>query len=223
VTQLCVITDFEIQDCYSHIELAELAIRGGANVIQLRDKKMKTAEFIGVALAMRTLCKEAGVSFIVNDRVDIALLSDADGVHLGQHDLPIPEARKILGSHKIIGGTAGNLEQTLTLEQQGANYIGYGHIFPTSTKLKNSEPKGIEELKMICQTVKIPVFAIGGIDQFNVASVLEAKPAGVAVVQAVAGARDPYEATHQLRNILDHSLSEAVLRTVIPAQAGIHA
>lgn len=205
MTQLCILTDTSIQDRYTHLELAEFAVRGGADVIQLREKEMKTAELLGIAMATRAICEEAGVRFIVNNRVDIALMSDADGVHLGQEDLPIEEARKILGPHKIIGGTAAHLEQARQLEKQGANYIGFGHIFPTSTKQKNSEPKGVQELKLICQTVKTPVFAIGGIDPSNLAAVLEANPAGIAVVRSVCGADHPEDAVRQLRSMLDAS------------------
>lgn len=205
--KLHVITDTSIQDRFSHLELAEFAVRGGADVIQLRDKEMGTAALLGVALAMQALCKKAGVTFLVNDRVDIALLADADGVHLGQDDLPVPEARKILGAEKIIGGSAASPDEALALEKQKANYIGFGHIFPTSTKEKSSEPKGVQKLKDVCQTVKIPVVAIGGIDLSNLESVLEAKPAGIAVIRAVCASEDPEQATRQLKSILSQHSS----------------
>lgn len=195
---LCVITDVAIQSRFTHLELCELAIRGGASVIQLRDKAASTRDLYALAVAMQTLCAGLGATFIVNDRVDIALAANADGVHLGQTDLPIPAARKILGDHKLIGGTAATLEEALQVERDGADYVGFGHIFPTSTKEKPSAPKGVETLSQVIASVNIPVMAIGGIHRSNIASVARAGAKHVAVVSAVCAAENPTLAASEL-------------------------
>lgn len=203
MTQLCVITDTVIQNRFTHLELAEQAIRGGADMIQCREKRnLPSKQLLEIALAMNKLCQAKNIPLIINDRVDIALLSDAAGVHLGEDDLPVQEARKILGPSKIIGAGAGSLERALELEQEGADYIGFGHLFPTQSKAKTGPPKSISELKKICQSVKIPVIAIGGITASNVREALEANPHGIAVIGAVCGAENPETATQQLKAAL---------------------
>lgn len=199
---LCVITDTAVQHSFDHLELAQLAIQGGADMIQLRDKKLSSNELLEIACAVAKLCQSKNIRFIVNDRVDIALLSDADGVHLGEEDLSVWEARKILGSRKIIGATAHHLERAQELEKEGADYIGFGHIFPTSSKEKNTPPQGIAELKKVCLTLKIPIIAIGGIGKTNLNEVLEAGPHGIAVISAVCGEQNPEKATRALKEII---------------------
>lgn len=184
---LCVITDVSIQSRYNHLELCELAIRGGASMIQLRDKHASARDLYALAVAMQLLCTGLGATFIINDRVDIALAANTDGVHLGQTDLPLPTARHLLGNDKIIGGSASSLEEALQVERDGADYIGFGHIFPTTTKAKPSEPKGIEHLSEVIASVKIPVIAIGGITHSNVEAVARTG-ASVAVISAVCAA-----------------------------------
>ncbi|MCS6988311.1 MAG: thiamine phosphate synthase [Chloroherpetonaceae bacterium] len=198
IGKLCVITDVVIQSRYSHLELCELAIRGGASVVQLRDKSASTRDLYALAVAMQLVCRKFGATFIVNDRVDVALAADADGVHLGQTDLPIPVARKILGDKKIIGGSASTLEEALQVERDGADYVGFGHVFSTTTKLKASAPKGVEGLKDVLAAVKIPVMAIGGINASNVAQVARAGAPSVAVISAVCAAADPTAAAREL-------------------------
>jgi thiamine-phosphate pyrophosphorylase len=195
---LCVITDVSIQSRYNHLELCELAIRGGANMIQLRDKHASTRDLYALAVAMQLLCTGLGATFIINDRVDIALAANTDGVHLGQTDLPIPTARRILGNDKIIGGTANSLEEAIQVERDGADYIGFGHIFPTTTKLKNSPPNGIEGLKAVLSKVKIPVMAIGGIHHANIYQVAATGVQSIAVVSAVCASENPTLATRNL-------------------------
>jgi thiamine-phosphate diphosphorylase len=129
-----VLTDICLQTHFSHVELAELAIAGGADTIQFRQKDGATREMIRVAEQMQALCKRAGVTFIINDRVDVAIASHADGVHLGQDDFPIPLARKLLGEEAIIGGSAGNLEEARKCLGEGADYIGFGPVYPTTSK-----------------------------------------------------------------------------------------
>lgn len=198
---LCVITDVSIQSRYTHLELCELAIRGGASVIQLRDKTASSRELYALAVAMQLLCTSLGATFIVNDRVDIALAANTDGVHLGQTDLPIPAARRLLGPDKLIGGTASTLEEAMQVERDGADYVGFGHIFPTTTKEKPSAPKGIEALSQVIASVKIPVMAIGGITHAN-AHLVARTGAAIAVVSAVCASENPTAATRSLVDII---------------------
>lgn len=204
--KLYVIIDSESSQTYSAVELAEMAVKGGADLIQLRAKKMKTDELLETAVKINEICQKEKVPFIVNDRTDIALLSHASGVHLGNEDLPILEARKILGKEKIIGGTANILEKAFELERQGADYIGFGHIFPTQSKIKNTPPVGIEKLKEVVKAVKIPVAAIGGIEESNLDQVLEAFPYAVAVIRAVCGSENPEKVARTLKAIITKNI-----------------
>ena len=152
------------KDFYSCIEEA---IKGGAGIVQLREKNISTKDLYEKALKVKEICKNYGALFIINDRLDIAQAVGADGVHLGQSDMPIEEARKILKDKFLIGATARNVEEAKRAELLGADYIGSGAIFGTSTK-DNAKKLEMEELKKIVASVKIPVFAIGGININNV-------------------------------------------------------
>lgn len=202
IGKLCVITDTVVQDKFSHIEIAKLAIKGGADIIQFRDKRMTTSELVDTAIEIRKLCNHADVLFIVNDRVDVAIVSDADGVHLGKNDIPVKEARKLLGGNKIIGGTAHTLQEALIAVKQGADYIGYGHIFPTGSKVRNTKPKGIKKLKQVCSQIKIPVLAIGGIGLENVEEVMFTGVHGIAVIGSVVKSENPEKIVKELRRIV---------------------
>ena len=202
VGKLNVITDTKIQNKYSHEELAGLAIKGGADMIQFRDKNMQTGELIETALRIKKLCDKKNVLFIVNDRVDAALVSGADGVHLGKEDIPIKDARKLLGRDKVIGVTARSLKEALSLEKDGADYIGLGHIFPTGSKLKTTQPIGLRNLQRICKRVRIPVIAIGGINTSNAREVVKQGAWGIAVIGSVTGASNPPKAVRELRQII---------------------
>jgi len=198
IGKLHVITDTTVQQRFSHIELAELAIAGGADSIQFRDKGSGTRAIIETAKAIRALCRQSGTTFIINDRVDIALAVEADGVHLGQRDLPIGEARRLLGGSKLIGGTASSPADAKRVERAGADYIGFGHIYRTSSKDKPDSPKGLDMLGRVCKTVSVPVVAIGGIDATNIDGVVAAGAWGVAVIGAVCKAANPQAATIEL-------------------------
>ena len=202
IGRLCVITDTMIQNKYSHREIAKMAIKGGANIIQLRDKNMPTGELLETAIEIKKLCSKKRVLFIVNDRIDVALISNSDGVHLGKDDIPIKDARKILGNNKIIGGTAHSLKEAVQREKEGADYIGFGHIYPTYSKLKKGNPKGINYLKRIVRKVKIPVFAIGGINHSNIKEVINSGVHGVAVIGAVIKNNNPVIAAKGLRKVI---------------------
>jgi thiamine-phosphate pyrophosphorylase len=205
-----VITDDVIQKRFSHVELARMAIAGGADTIQYRDKRRGAREQIKVAQAIRDLCSRAGVCFIVNDRPDIALAVDADGVHLGRSDLPIAVARRLLGPDKIIGGTGSTREDAKRVRTEGADYMGLGHIYPTRTKKKSGPPIGLEKLAKICQKISFPIIAVGGVDVFNLSPVLGTGVWGVAASAAVCASDDPEVATGEMQSIISSSRGRPV-------------
>ena len=198
-----VLTDNCLQTQFSHLELAELTIAGGADTIQFREKSGETRQMIGVAKQMQALCKKAGVTFIINDRVDVALASHADGVHLGQNDFPIPLARKLLGEEAIIGGSAGTLEEARTCLLEGADYIGFGPVYPTLSKEDAGPAGGLGLLKQVVEEIPLPIIAIGGITRDNAPMVIQAGVHGIAVISAVCCQKDPMEAAKCLRRLLE--------------------
>ena len=205
IGRLHVLTDTDLQNCFSHIELAELAIAGGADTIQFRQKSGETIQMIRVAEQIQALCKRAGVSFIINDRVDVAIASHADGVHLGQGDFPIPLARKLLGEGAIVGGSAGNEEEARKCFLEGADYIGFGPVFPTSSKEDASPASGLDLLKQVVEKIPLPIIAIGGINKDNTLLVKESGVHGIAVISAVCCEKNPEEATKCLLRLLEAS------------------
>jgi len=205
IGRLHVLTDTDLQNCFSHIELAELAIAGGADTIQFRQKSGETIQMIRIAEQIQALCKRAGVSFIINDRVDVAIASHADGVHLGQGDFPISLARKLLGEGIIIGGSAGNEEEARKCFLEGADYIGFGPVFPTSSKEDAGPASGLDLLKQVVEKIPLPVIAIGGINKDNTLLVKESGVHGIAVISAVCCEKNPEEATKCLLRLLEAS------------------
>lgn len=199
IGRMCIITDTAVQKKYSHIEIALMAINGGADVIQFRDKSMPTGELIETAKKIKKICSKAGVLFIVNDRVDAALLADADGVHLGKEDIPLKEARKLLGKNKIIGRTAHTIKEAREAEENGADYIGFGHIYLTASKLKLTSPVGTEKLKYAVKTINIPIFAIGGISLSNIEEIIKTGVHGAAVIGSVVKSSDPAKTVKELK------------------------
>ena len=198
-----VVTDRELARGRSLESVVAAAIAGGATAIQLREKKATTREFVELAQALRGMTQEAGVALIVNDRIDVALAVDADGVHVGQDDMPARLARQLIGPERILGVTAGTEEEARRAQQDGADYLGCTAVFPTSTKPDHREPLGLDGLERLARAVSIPVVAIGGIHAGNAADVLARGAAGIAVVSAVMAADDPEAATRQLRRIVD--------------------
>ena len=195
---LYVITDRKLTRGRDLLQVVAQAIEGGADVIQLRDKSAKGKELFETGLALRALTGPRGVLFIVNDRVDIALAVDADGVHLGQDDLPIGAARALMGPSRIIGASASNPQVARQAEQDGANYLGVGAMFSTPTKPESSAV-GPEMLRCIKNTVDLPIVAIGGITEHNVQEVVRAGADGAAVISAVVGADDIANAARGLK------------------------
>ncbi len=198
-----VLTDTVLQNRFSHVELAELAIAGGADTIQLRQKVGATREMIRVASQMQELCHRAGVTFIVNDRVDVAIAARAEGVHLGQDDFPIPLARKLLGEEAIIGGSAGTIEEARRCLLEGADYVGFGPVYTTTSKEDAGPASGVGLLKQIVEAIPLPVIAIGGIGGDNIPLVMEAGAYGIAVISAVCCQEDPRDAANCLRRLLE--------------------
>jgi len=175
------------------LKVASEAIRGGARIIQLRDKSHSLRELYPVALELARLASEKGVLFIVNDSVELAMASGADGVHLGQDDLPVKAARKAAGPGMTIGISTHSIEEALAAQEEGADYIGYGPMFKTSTK-DAGVPKGLEGLLAIRKNIRIPVVAIGGVNANNAAGIIAAGADAVAVISAVSEADDIYMA-----------------------------
>lgn len=175
----------------------EAALRGGARLIQLRDKRGPTVATFRLAEAIASRTREAGVLFIVNDRLDLALAAGADGVHLGQQDLPVRAARSVVGDRLLIGCSTNTVEEALRAVADGADYLGVGALFPTSTKT-DARPAGLARLQEIRAAVDIPIVAIGGITSSNAGEVVAAGADMIAVISAVADAADPEAATWAL-------------------------
>ncbi|MEA2086304.1 MAG: thiamine phosphate synthase [Chloroflexota bacterium] len=197
-----VILDIQALNERSPIEMAGQVIRGGARVIQLRDKLHSKKELLPLARELRKLCAECDVLFIVNDFLDLALAADADGLHLGQDDLPVTVARKLLPIDKILGCSTRTVEQAAAAEAEGADYIAVGSIYPTTSK-ETAGVVGLERLRQIRKAVTLPLVAIGGITRDNAAEAAAAGAEAVAVISAVLQARSPEEATRQLTATLE--------------------
>jgi thiamine-phosphate pyrophosphorylase len=202
--RLYVITDEQVGRGRSHLQIAEAAILGGADVLQLRDKESSGGRLFRVALQLRKLTREAKVPLIVNDRLDIALAVDADGVHLGQADLPASVARNIMGSGRILGVSAETVAEAVAAEKDGADYLGVGPVFDArGTKPDAGEPRGLELIASVRRHCRLPIVAIGGIDPDNARKVLEAGADAVAVISAIAAADDIEEAARRMKGILE--------------------
>ncbi len=170
--------------------ITQMIIEAGAGIIQLRGKDISTREFIETAKIIKPLTEKNNTTFVINDRVDIAVLVNANGVHLGQDDLPIKEARKILGRNKIIGISTHNIKEAVIAEKLGADYISFGPIFATSTKKDAQNPKGVNGLKSVRQNTSLPIAAIGGITLENARDVYNAGADCIAVISDILKTKD---------------------------------
>ncbi len=206
VGRLHVLTDLRFQQRFRHADLARLAAEGGADAIQFREKTGAARDRLAEARRVVAVCREWSVPCIVNDRLDIAWACRADGVHLGQEDVPVPDARALLGPNAVIGGTATTLEEALAMQESGADYVGFGPVFSGASKERAASVKGLTKLAGVCAAVRIPVVAIGGMSVDRVASVLEAGAHGVAVMTGVTTADDPARAARAFRDALDAAL-----------------
>ena len=197
-TTLYFITDSTGFSEEDFLRRTEEALKGGASLLQLREKDKTTREYISLAEKVHTLTKKYNVPLIIDDRVDVALAIDAEGVHVGQSDMPVSIARKLMGDDKIVGATTKTVEQAVEAYAQGADYLGVGAIYPTTTKVK-TVLTSTETLGNICSAVPIPVNAIGGLNKDNI-DVLKGIPiAGICVVSAIMKADDPKQAAIQLK------------------------
>jgi thiamine-phosphate pyrophosphorylase len=207
IGRLHVLTDTVLQTRFSHLELARLAIKGGADTIQFRQKVGTTREMIEIVRQLRQLCMDYGATLVVNDRIDVAIAAEADGVHLGQDDFPIPLARKLLGENRIIGGSAASLEEAQKCLAEGADYIGFGPVYPTTSKEDADPVTGIELLKQTVDAISLPIIAVGGISAENTPEVMRTGAQGIAVISAVCCQEDPEQATKALCQALQTGTS----------------
>ena len=207
---LYVITDEHLSRGLSHAEIARRAVAGGADVIQLRDKRMGGEELLMCALEIRAITKAAGVLFIVNDRLDIAIASKADGVHLGQDDLPAAIARPLLPPGFILGVSAGTLEEAVRGEKDGADYIGLGPVCRTGSKDDAGPICGFGMIAEVKKHVSIPVIAIGGIGPSNAKAAIEAGADGLAVISAVVSQDDVTGAAKKLKAVIEEAKRQKV-------------
>lgn len=190
-------TDRNLMTTETLEESVELAIKGGVSVVQLREKECTSREFYQMAKAVKTITDAYEIPLLINDRVDIALAVGADGVHLGQKDIPVQAARDLLGADKIVGATANTVELAEQAWQSGADYLGVGDIFGTTTK-SDTKQISLEDLKAIRAAVQIPVVAIGGVNEENISLLRETGVEGAAVISAVVGQKDITAAAERL-------------------------
>ena len=199
------ITDRSWEGKKSLYEQIEDALKGGVTMLQLREKDLNPEDFLKEAKEVKKLCEKFGVPLIINDNLDVALKSGADGVHVGSEDLPVSEIRKIVPENFIIGATAKTVEQAKKAEESGADYIGVGAVFPSPTK-KNAIRITVDQLNEICSSVLIPAVAIGGIGIHNLDELKNGKMKGVALVSAIFSAEDIVKTTallkEKVRNII---------------------
>ncbi len=180
------------------LPVVEAACRGGATIIQLREKDRSTREYMELAKATHEITSQYGIPLIIDDRVDVALAIGAEGVHVGQSDMPVRDARRLMGPKRIVGATTKTVPQALEAFEQGADYLGCGAIYPTTTHVKTVITP-VETLKEIVKAVPIPVNAIGGLNKENIFVLKESGIAGICVVSAIMKAADPKTATRELK------------------------
>lgn len=200
---LYVVTDEGLSRGLSHTQIAERALAGGADVIQLRDKVMEGRKLMEHARAIRKMTRAAGKLFIVNDRLDIALASGADGVHLGQEDMSLADARPLCPKGFLIGVTVHDVPEARAAEKGGADYLGLSPIFATGSKSDAGSACGLDTLRKVKRAVSIPVVAIGGISLANAREVLGAGADGLAVISAVVSQPDVAAAARDLKAIIE--------------------
>lgn len=196
--RLCFIADSEAAAGKDLLRLIEQAAGGGATLVQLRGKAWTDRDFLALAARAGELLRPRRIPLIINDRADIARAAAADGVHLGQTDLPVAAARKILGRRPLIGVSAGTVREAREAETAGGDYLGVGPIFSTPSKDDAGASLGLAGLRRIRREVRLPILAIGGIDAGNASAVVRAGADGVAVISAITGSRDPGQAATKI-------------------------
>lgn len=206
-TTLYLVTDSTGLSEAAFLEKVEQALQGGVTFLQLREKERSTREYIHLARKVHALARRYQVPLVVDDRVDVALAAETDGVHVGQSDMPVELARKLLGPDKIVGATAKTVPQALEALEQGADYLGVGAIYPTTTKVV-TVITSTETLGEICKAVPIPVNAIGGLNRDNLVVLKGIPIAGICVVSAIMKSADPRAAAAGLRQAFDELRKE---------------
>jgi thiamine-phosphate pyrophosphorylase len=200
--KLHVLTDHDWSRGRDMVTVVRAALAGGATVIQLRDKTASTRRLVEAGQALRQLTSQYGALLIVNDRIDVALAVDADGAHVGQDDMPGEIARRLLGANRILGMSAGTMEEAQASIAAGADYLGVGPIFATRTKADAGAPIGTQLLRDLSVHTEIPLVAIGGVTADNASTVIQAGATGVAVITAVVNAEDIEAATKRIVNAM---------------------
>jgi len=190
---------------HTHEEIAEKALKGGVRAVQFREKVLSTKRMYEIGKRIRELTRDYGALFFVNDRIDVAIAVDADGVHIGQDDMPAEVAREIFPGY--IGVSAGSVEEAKK-DEKYADYLGVGPVFPTKTKEDAGEAIGIEGLRKIVESVKVPVVAIGSIKRENAVEVLKTGVVGIAVISAIAASEDPERAARELIELVKNFKSK---------------
>lgn len=199
---LYLVTDRSLSRGRSIEEIVSGAVRGGVTCVQLREKHCSTREFVRQARSLQPILSKYNIPLIINDRLDVALAVGADGVHLGQSDMHIGDARRLMGKKIIIGISAENLDDAIVAEKEGADYIGMSPVFATETKTDTAAPLGLDGIRQIRKVVKIPLVGIGGIHAANLREVVWAGADGVAVVSAIVSADCPETAASELKSLL---------------------
>lgn len=203
--RLYLVMDLQGHNGMQALHIAEAAIRGGVTAIQLRDKKASAERWLTVAPVIGQACRAANVLFLINDRVDLAVKLQADGVHLGQEDVPVYEARQALGPHAVVGISAGDPKELASALGSGADYLGIGPVYPTGSKADAGEAIGTSLINVAYRLNKLPVVGIGGIGPGRIQPVIRAGAAGVAVLSAIGKTADPEAAANGLWNELIRS------------------
>lgn len=201
--RLILVTDRFLAGGRSVVDIALAAARGGATMVQLREKEATTREFLDIARALKTALTPLKIPLAINDRLDIALAVDADGVHVGQSDLPVTEARRLLGPKKFIGLSITSRDEVLRSDAEAADYLGVGPIYAQQTKADATPPLDVAGLRDIRRLTKKPIVAIGGLTPANSPPLLAAGAEGLAVVSAIVGAEDPQTAARQFARLFD--------------------
>ena len=203
--KLYLITDRCQADGSSLKETVRAALQGGVRAVQLREKDLSDEELFRVAFDLRTLTREFGSRLLINARTDVCREVGADGVHLGKFGISIAEARRELGKSCIIGYSAHSVSEALTAEKAGADFVTFGPVFHTPSKAAYGDPVGLAALREACSTIDIPVFALGGVKQGNIASVMAAGANGVALISAIIAAQDPKAEALSLLKVINSS------------------
>jgi len=202
--RLCLVADAEAAGDRNLVFIIREAVEAGTTLVQLRGKKLSTRQFLNMALEASEYLKSRNIPFIINDRIDVALACKADGVHLGQEDLPLPFARQILGEQRLVGISVNTIKEAEEAEAKGASYIGAGPIFYTPSKEELRTILHLEGLRTIREKVKIPILAIGGIQAKNARDVISAGADGIAVISALMASDDIRKATRKLLEAIEN-------------------